>query len=82
MNSASFCFILHTHEYVLFAEHLDTTLVSSLDLAQITEADGILKQVAAYIRDGLPRKLQGSNEHLRPFFFKRHELVFSDGIVY
>ncbi|KAL1484318.1 hypothetical protein MTO96_050057 [Rhipicephalus appendiculatus] len=48
-------------EYVLFADQLDTTLMSSSDLARATKADSTLKQVAVYIRDGWPRKLPRSN---------------------
>ncbi|KAL1483753.1 hypothetical protein MTO96_012499 [Rhipicephalus appendiculatus] len=46
-----------TREYVLFAEHFDTTQMSSSDLSRATKAESTLKQVAFYIRDGWLRNL-------------------------
>ncbi|XP_070385037.1 uncharacterized protein [Dermacentor albipictus] len=68
-------------EYVLLTDHLNTGVVSSHNLAEMTARDGTLMAVMRYLREGWPRKLPATQEALRPMFQKKDELTCSHGAL-
>ncbi|KAH7946899.1 hypothetical protein HPB52_005877 [Rhipicephalus sanguineus] len=63
-------------------DHLNTGVVSSHELDELTARDGMLRLVVRYIREGWSKKLPSTQEALRPLFQKNDELTCSHGIVY
>ena len=67
-------------ELVLLATHLESSPVSSSQIAEATRKDPVLSTVSQYVNQGWPEIIPQQSE-LTPYYGKRNELSFYDGCL-
>jgi len=67
--------------HLIASERMDVLPVTAKSIRQVTKNDAVLSKIARFCQTGWPINLPKEDEVMRPFFLRREEISFEQGVL-